>query len=238
MTLCYQQDPALPFSSPPETLDPQKPGILLELIRHLEQDFSMSLTLQSMPWKRCLLMLEAGEVDGAFAVIWSSERDKRYAFPKNSEGNVDSQKRFWRVKYPVFVRQDGELFWDGKDFRGLRYGLSAPVGYLAHQKLLKLGANYTHELDLELGLQLVSLGRLDGYIVEQNIGMQAVRKLKLDNVHTPFEEAFMFADLYIPLSKSLLRSRSQLAKTFWESLAIVRERYLDQLLRAYGLEDQ
>jgi hypothetical protein len=127
------------------------------------------------------LQLQSGQSDGIFAAIWQADRDVWGQFPGRDPDHqqaVDRNYRLWQVDYPIITRIDSPLQWNGQQFSGLQSGLSAPLGYIASQRLQALGVHAKVNQNAEKALQLVALGRLDGYVIERQIGNTLIRKLR------------------------------------------------------------
>ena len=61
------------------------PGVTVDVLREVAKKAGVSLDLQRMPWKRCILLLQKNQIDGAFEVSYKpcllytspSPRDQR-----------------------------------------------------------------------------------------------------------------------------------------------------------------
>lgn len=226
LTFCYENQDYLPFVRhiPDGSVSKGQNGVLPDLIIATAEQLGISIRFVSKPWKRCQVLLKAGEVDSIFAVIWQPEREAWGVFPKRS-GQPDERYRLWRVDYKIYTRKDTELSWDGVRFSGVKMGLSAPLGYVAEKKLEQLGVNSkTNFLPAE-GLKLVSKMRLDGYVLESSIGDYLVQSEGVRDEVAPLPHPFFYADWYLPFSHKLFNRYPQVVKRFWHELGNVRERH-------------
>ena len=135
LRICYESDDAMPFWTDAQQA---KPGLLVELIQAAAQQADLRLEFQRQPWKRCVMQLQSGQSDGIFAAIWQADRDVWGQFPGRDperQEAVDRDYRLWQVDYPIIISTDSLLQWNGQQFKGLQYGLSAPLGYIASQRL-------------------------------------------------------------------------------------------------------
>lgn len=232
INFCYEDQPYLPYLSDPSVRS-ENQGLLLDLIQTTVVKRKINVTFQRMPWKRCLKSLEDGGIDAAFALIWTPERDNLFAYPKTADGNVNSDFRLWRVTYDIFANNESNLGWDGINFTNINYGLSAPKGYVAWNQLKSAGVLYSKELNPDQGLALVSLDRLDGFIVEKLIGQETLKRLNITNVITPFEKPYMHSDWYVAFSKQKYAQDKQLVDSFWQHLMTVRLQNENNLINKY-----
>ena len=57
---------------------PENPGVAVEMIKLLESKIpNLKITLIRRPWKRCMLILKAGIVEGIFNANFKPERLNR-----------------------------------------------------------------------------------------------------------------------------------------------------------------
>ncbi len=233
LRICYEADNALPFWTDAEQANP---GLLIELIRSTAKQLDLRLEFQRQPWKRCVIQLQNGQSDGIVAAIWQADRDVWGQFPGRDpkhEQPVDRNYRLWQADYPIITRINSPLQWDGQQFSGVQHGLSAPLGYVASQRLQALGVLNTISLSPEKSLRLVSLGRLDGYAIERQIGNAHIRKLGLQSELTVLPIPLLQADWYLPLSHQFTRQHPQLAQSFWQALREQRQQQAKALTQRY-----
>lgn len=232
LRICYETEDAPPFIGDHQSATP---GLLLELVKSAAQQLDLPLEFQRQPWKRCILQLQSGQSDGIFAAIWQADRDAWGQFPGRDpqrELPVDRHYRLWQADYPIITRVGSPLQWDGQQFSGLQVGLSAPLGYIASQRLQALGVLKTSQ-SAEKALKLVELGRLDGYVVERQIGTTHIRQLGLQSKLTMLPIPLFHADWYLPLSHQFTRQHPELAQRFWQALGEQRQRQEAELSQRY-----
>jgi polar amino acid transport system substrate-binding protein len=241
LRICYETQDSRPFWPAMTDQDEAKPGLLLELIQSAAQQAGLRLELQRQPWKRCILQLEHGQSDGIFPAIWQSERDAWGQFPgRDTQRNtpVQRQYRLWQADYPIIARNGGTLSWNGERFSGTRNGLSAPLGYVASQRLEALGVLAKPSYSPETALKLITLERLDGYVLERQIARNHILTLGLQTQLMLLPKPLFAADWYLPLSHQYFRQHPELAQRFWQALAEQREARSAELSARYlSVED-
>lgn len=236
LRLCYQLEDYLPFTAPASSAQSPGPGILLELITAAAAQAELAIALQRKPWKRCILALQKGEVEGIFPAIWQEERDAWGQFPGRDRKRglpVQRQYRLWQVDYPIATRRDSPLEWDGQRFSHLQHGLSTPLGYLTQQRLAELGALASASYKAEKALQLVASGRLDGFVIERSISQALITQLQLQDQLQFLPVPLLEADWHLPLSQQFYLRHPELAERFWQALGQQREVREPELRQRY-----
>lgn len=233
LRICYESDDSMPFWTDAQQA---QPGLLVELVQAAAEQAELRLEFQRKPWKRCLMQLQNGQSDGIFAAIWQADRDTWGQFPGRDPQHdrpVDRDYRLWQADYPIITRIDSPLQWDGQQFSGLHYGLSAPLGYIASQRLQALGVLATASHSAEKALKLVTLGRLDGYVIERQIGNTHIHKLGLQPNLKVLPIPLLEADWYLPLSHRFTEQHPELAQRLWQALREQRQRQEAELSQRY-----
>lgn len=224
LVLCHEDKAFWPYLPDPAKPIEGKPGLLLDLIRNAAEDINLDVQFEAMPWKRCLANLETGKIDAAFAVIWTEGRDLKFRFPKpkrhteSSAFETDHSRALWFAEYPIFTKVGSDLLWDGERFSNVKYGLSGPPGYVVHKRLKDMGVLYESDLLPSRGLHLVSIDRLDGYVLERLIGSHILGRLQVSSVVTPFARNFMRSAWFLPVSNAFYEQQPNVAEALWDAL--------------------
>ena len=237
LTLCIEDTDNPPFyiASGGE----QKPGVLVEMTQLAAASLGQSLRIISHPWKRCIDKISKGEVDATLAAIWTPERDSWGAYPKLSrepQAQPDRALRLWRVQYPVFVPQSSNLGYNGQQFTGLKTGIGAPPGYIAWQRLKDQGALSEQVLLPTVGLRLVAMNRLDGYVVERNIGRYLLRTTGHEQQVKTLPTTYLEDDWFLVFSKQYQSANGALVQSLWQALGEIREQQGQAILARYMAE--
>ncbi|MEO4047200.1 transporter substrate-binding domain-containing protein [Pseudomonas sp. CAU 1711] len=229
-TLCVESADYPPFIHARGEIE--QAGLLPQMVQQAALANGTRVELLRQPWKRCIDNVRTGKVDALLALIWSPERDEWVAFPKRPErprDAPDSELRVWREEYRIFVPLQGTLRYDGKRFEGLRTGIGAPTGYVVWQRLKDAGVLSESVLKPQIGLRLVAMGRLDGYVSERSIGLHLLRSMGLRDQVALLPQVYHQDDSYLVFSHAFRRSQPQLTQAIWQSLRGIRERHAAQL---------
>lgn len=220
--ICYEQSEMLPYARGEGPEVPADPGVIPALLKQAGADARLDLVLYRRPWKRCLLDLEQGRAEGVFPLIWTAEREQWAAFPRLATGELDPRRYLWEGVYSIFVRHGTTLQWDGERFSQIKNGVAAPSGYVAQQTLNRLGVQGPQHLEVEKGLWLVAMDRLDGYVIDRHIGEHLIRKYGLNDSLTTLPLPLMSSKWYLAFSRSFVSGHPDNAQALWNALEKVR----------------
>lgn len=233
-TLCYEDQDYLPYlagNSDKPVLP--NPGVLVELTKMAFEKVGLSVNYIRRPWKRCMRMVQDNKVDGLFGVIYVPEREKIGNFPKKN-GKIDVNRRLMKVDYPLFINKSNPVGWNGKQFSDKQVKIGTPLGYATVNSLrTEQGIEPNVSFLPDMGLKLVEQGKLDGYIVEKNVGLSILKKQNMQNsviVHNP---PFKSHNLYLFLSHGFYHQHKKDAEAIWSHLATLRKTVLDGMMKKY-----
>ncbi len=92
----------------------QKPDLIK--LQEIANKHNIDLILKPLPWKRALLLLEKGKIDGVINASYKNNRAIYAHYPMN-DGKTDSSKRLNDGdSYYIYKNRDSSLVWDGKKF--------------------------------------------------------------------------------------------------------------------------
>jgi len=231
LKVCYESAGYYPYLT--NANSDENPGILLEIILAAAKKTELNLVLYRSSWKRCQTDLKRGHADGIFAAIWSLEREGWASFPKNKKSEVDDRRYLWKSIYKVHVSKDSKLTWNGKQFSQKDVKVAAPRGYIAYQMLEDLNVLPEVIYKASQGLKLVGKKRLDGYVIEEQIGKNLIRKNGLTKQVVSIENNFFEALWYLPLSKSFYKKNPKVAEKFFTAINESRIKLRIDLIKKY-----
>lgn len=231
--ICYEQTFQPPhyfgYTEMPET----NPGLQVELVKRAVKQSGFSPSFYRSSWKRCIADLKSGQADALFALIWTKDRSRWAHFPLREDGQVDPNKRLWTGSYQVYVRHNSPLSWDGKQLKGLHFGIGAPLGYFSHQRLAQLDALSPINVGHHDGLTLVANKRMDGYVIDSSVAEVVLRQLQLETQLKSLLPALVEHPWYLVFSADFYQQQPHSAETIWNALAQVRENQGEDLMQYY-----
>lgn len=151
--------------------DGQLIGVCVEAARRAFSAMGLALKVEPpLPWARCQLMVETGEVDVNLCAF-ANEKRREYA--------VIVAPAIGSNQAALIVRRDSSLIYKSwADLQGLRIGMGRGVSFgseldtfLAQHTRLDIALSEAHNL------QKLNLGRLDAVITARLAGQQLIRSM-------------------------------------------------------------
>ncbi|MEC8428573.1 MAG: transporter substrate-binding domain-containing protein [Pseudomonadota bacterium] len=227
--LCKDENPYAPHIYNGSYVEQGKPGFLVELISTTAARMNLKVEYTRLPWKRCMTQVKANQYDGLFAIIKTPERQTWAEFPRQQEVML------WPAQYLVFTGNNSTVQWNGENFSGLTHGISAPLGFVVTDKLRALDALPEYHISLKKGLLMTARNRLNGYVVEEQIGWTTARIMGLEQQLRTLTPVFYTSEWHLAFSKDFYRDNTELAQELWHELNIERQNTDSPLLRKYQL---
>ncbi len=224
LRLCSEYEEYVPSVLYPKG-DGSEGESIAQRVEKAAKRIGLEITISRHPWKRCMKLVEQGDVDGLFPIIATNSREERYRFPQDGQGYL------LRVDYPLFVLRGGAF--DRDDTKTLlvgqqglnddlyrllkQKGLAAPYGYVMRQRLMAAGFQGPDSIEPRLGLRQVREGKLDGYAIEREIGLTLLRLSGIDNV-VPTRYPLERATWHVAFNRDFYRINREAVDKFWLAL--------------------
>lgn len=202
-----------------------RPGLNAIMVRLLGEHLGVGIDIERQPWRRCLVSLRDGLVDGAFKSSFSAERQSFGHFPLTRDGKPDLQRRMLDESYHLYRRKGSRVQWDGR----LLFGLEGPVGAQAGFSIVEQLRAAGHAVDdgtkvpeailIKLRLQRIGAAALQtqqgDFLLEQQPELgELIERVGPPLVSKPY---------FLMLSPQLLARDPLLAERIWDAVAVVRE---------------
>lgn len=143
-------------------------GILWDISRDVLTNLGYEVTLEFVPWKRALRMVEEGKRDGVIGIGFNNDRALRYRFPEES--------LLLSETVVVSRREDGFIYSGPGSLAGKAVGISPGYAYSADirdatdfRKIAMPG--------IGSGLGMLLLGRIDVMLSNRYVVMNEAERL-------------------------------------------------------------
>ncbi|MEH6401929.1 MAG: hypothetical protein V7750_01060 [Sneathiella sp.] len=233
--VCHERQPFPPyFTMTMNNAVEDVVGVLPDILTQALRAAGVTPKYVGFPWKRCLELLKQNKIDGTFPSIYLKKRDVLGRYPMD-QGKEDRSRSLANVEYSVFTARDNPVQWDGSFAGNKDPIIGAPLGYVVVQSLMKkhnIKAN-TQFLALR-GLQLVALGRLNGYVVEKLGGERLLRlegvEDKVVALQPPFEKHYW----HLMISHKFYNDFPEQAEDIWDQVKLQRIQNFNKLVKTHS----
>lgn len=196
-------------------------GVAYDIIHQTALRLNIKITMVRYPWKRCLLLLKGGQVDGVMGASYIPERTAFGHYPLNPSGDIDYRRIIYANKYWLYTNNT-EVTWDGINLH-IPAGSSAGtgLGYSSVKLLQKLKVPVKEEYQpssLVASLMAKNTAVIAGYAnqIEPHFDIyknstsnfNPVRKLPIPLNHDM---------IFLLLSKAFYKSQKDLAEDIWNT---------------------
>lgn len=203
-------------------------GYVIQLLKLADDELSaIDFNLKGLPWKRCLEELETGTIDGCFSTTYSSEREEKGLYPRNSAGELDSSRSLFKSTYSLMVPSalKPNLKINGLKIEG--WNMKYRIGYNLHwtigTDLEPLGYNLESAPSIDANKMKLLNGRIKG-LADLTSRLEVLKKsgeMQGFEILTP---PLTEKEFFLILSRSLEKKRPQLADKIWNKIYEIKNR--------------
>lgn len=234
LNFCYEDKQLLPYYTGEALLIPPKPGATIEHLQSaVRQVPGLSLSLQRLPWLRCLQQLETGKVDAVVAT-YSAKRNKFAVYPKLPDGKLDPNRAMSTHATCLAHKSDNNISAKIQN-KVAQLTVSRPLGYATPD--FPPAVTVINVRSQQQAVELVVSGRVDATTtlcqVNNIVGADSfITQQKLTILYPPLYHTTG----YLIFSDAFYKQQPVLANALWQALGntIVPQQYFDYL--NYGAE--
>lgn len=199
-------------------IDPDKPSLIVEMLRMVSQRTGIAIEFQRVPWQRGLYMIETGQADAIFASSFTTDRLRYGAYPMK-DGQVDPRRKIYQMTYSLFVRRDSTVGWTGTEITGLNKPVGITQNFAIEPDLKAMGVPLESEVNTISNLRKLAHGRIDAYAELETLAEAAIKAAPeefRDIVKLPLP--LRTKPYYLMFSKALTTTRPDIAERVWDSI--------------------
>lgn len=195
------------------------PGIEIEMYRAIAEKMGLTLELKRLPWKRALLMLEHGQIDGLFPSSFKPERARIGQYPM-AQNSIDPSRRSRTNGYHLYKLKESDIAWDGNTFKNLNgQSLAAHQGWAIVSDLKDMKIEVVEIPAHSKAPDLLLYKRVAGFIALETVFDAYIKQHPLATgeivkVFPPVKEK----SYYLLFSKQLYQKHPELAERFWDEI--------------------
>ncbi|MCP4344319.1 MAG: transporter substrate-binding domain-containing protein [Desulfobacterales bacterium] len=234
IVLAYENREQPPYYYGNTTRIPSSPGIAVDIVTQIEKRISgLKINLVRYPWKRCLLHLQKGEVDGLFKATFKRERTKTGRYPMR-DGKIDPERKIAVMSNSLYKLRQSAIGWDGINFSKVNGYICAPRGYII-TSILKEKNIQVVESDSSMSclkqviLKRVAAGALQTVTGDALLKTHPERFKQLEKVSPPLSTK----PQYLMLSHQFVNKYPEMAERIWNAIAMIRKEDLEEITLQY-----
>ncbi len=232
--LCHEDKEYPPYLTN-SVQNTQPEGLVIDVLSGAAKHANTPIAFVARPWKRCKQGVKNGTYDGLFVMLRTPKRTEQFAYPTNEQHYLN------KVDYVILYKKgsplhraesNGKLFNEQGQFnfnyykRIQEFGLQAPTGYVLHQFLKQHNVAANDNYDLDLGINQVANGRLDGYVVEKRAGLKRVEALNKQGIVISSQGVLKHTYWYVPFNRDFYNKNKDDVARFWHHMQLSREQIL------------
>ena len=222
--LCFENTSNPPFYYGENLVLEQHPGVTIDVLREVARKAGVSLDLQRMPWKRCILLLQKNQIDGAFEVSYKPKREGYAVYPK-LEGALDQQRYLHSLSYYLYSLDQSDVQWNGSRVENITSTLVGVSGYSIIGDLRAEGYPVLEGVSQKANLEMLLRGRVDGLaqigsMTDSIINSARSGKFAKVKKHPIPLRSKLY---YLVFSKQFMSVNRPLAEQLWDELANLRQ---------------
>jgi polar amino acid transport system substrate-binding protein len=205
--------------------DQDKPGIEIELYQLVASKLNISIKFVRLPWKRALIQLKQGKIDGLFPANFQKKRMQIGAFPMEND-QIISSLNVRKSIYHLYKHEESSLFWDGVTVKGVDIDspVYAPLGWLIVDDMTQMGVPVEGIHDMSRAFKLLAANRIAGVVCPDTVAdfyMDAAPENYLDIVKLdpPIKEKLY----YLMLSHPFVQQYPELANKIWKTITEIKD---------------
>jgi len=220
--IAYQNTDNYPFQTQnSQVTNWKKPGVLLEMLKIVEKKMNIKIQFIRYPWKRALIELKQGKIQGVFSASYKPKRLEYGHYPKNGD-EIDLNRRTHYNSYSLYKRASSNISWNGKVLKNLTRDICAEREYSIVDDLKKMGFNVYEVSYSSKCMELLYNNRVDAFATLELAGDALLKQSKYKNI-VKVIPALKTKAYYLMLSHQFVDKHPTLSEQIWNTIQIVRD---------------
>ncbi|WP_164880803.1 substrate-binding periplasmic protein [Aestuariirhabdus litorea] len=235
ITLVYEVKANPPFYlGNGTTIDWEKPGITLEMLKLLESRLKLEIQFIRRPWARGLEEVRTNRVDGIFHSSFQWQRMVIGRYPMNN-GWPDADRKIMSQSYHFYTTEGSPLQWDGSRLSQLNGAVGAVIEYAIIRDLEEMNIPVEVSTSQEGNLRKLVAGRIAAIAdIETMTDYQLQAHPEEFKSIVKLEPAIRTKPYYLVLSHRFVEENPALAEAIWNEIKVIRtSEHFDRIARKY-----
>lgn len=216
--ICYEDAENIPWN----TADGQ--GLNNKLVLWAAAQSGMRVEMTALPWKRCLVDVAGGRMDGAVGASFTDERASFAVYPTTALGKPDPARRIRMDGYSLYRLKGNPADWDGRHFVHLSDPISAQLGYAIVGDLKAMGVAVEESSgDAAQHMRKLTQGHVPLVALLSYEGDALLQDPEFADRVERIQTAFSRKPYFVIFSKPYYDKNKKAVDDLWAAVAVVRE---------------
>ena len=232
--MCYEDRQLLPyFAGEGKQVPKESPGVSIEILQILDMEQpEITISFRREPWKRCLVLLEVGDISGVIA-SYKVSRHKIGKYPMVGD-TPDESRAFEITRYCLYTKTNSNFIWNGVSFESkVALPIAIPLGYSIADLFKTNDIQITDVNSSDRGFFLLKHERVSGTATLCESGSQIL---------TQNEEYFDIKENKIPLrtkgsylliSHQFYEQHPNISQQLWTNIVSINQRIYQEIYQRY-----
>jgi polar amino acid transport system substrate-binding protein len=218
--LCYEDVSVFPWITGDDK------GLVITELHIVEKMLNLRFKLIRLPWKRCQIEAQAGNLDGLIAASFNKDRAVWGVYPTDDDNTIEREYRLHTDSFFVFIRKDSNIKWENNHFENLgKNQVGVQLGYSVGSDLKDAGypihASFTtaHDILKELDFNAINVAVLQNHETTITLNEHPILKKNIVRLGQPFK----IADQYLLFTRPFYTQNKELSRKIWHAIAQARK---------------
>lgn len=224
VTLCFENASNPPFYYGEDMVLDVHPGLTIDVLLEVAKTAGITLQLERMPWKRCILLLQKNQIDGAFEVSYKPKRENYAVYPRRN-GALDQQRYLHSLSYYLYTLDNSPVTWSGGRIENISSSLVGVAGYSIVGDLRSEGYPVLEGVSQKANLEMLLRERVDGLAQIGTMTDSIINSASADKFSVVKKHAMPLRSklYYLVFGKQFMADNKDLAEKLWSELANLRQ---------------
>lgn len=201
-------------------------GASVVLVEMAAAKAGVRLTIEGMPWRRCLALVERGLMAGVLGASYTDERARYAVYPmtRGAHPVPDEARRVSTDEYSLYRAIGADISWNGKAFSNAR-------GLIGYQTSFSIGADlkrwgvaaFDGSKSPDVILRRVVMGTLQGAALQTATGDALLNNPEFAGKIERVTPSFGPRHYFLMFGKIYYSQNEREANALWEAIEAVRK---------------
>ena len=227
----YADEELFPYAMGDGDIQPEPPGIYIEIINRAAKELGITIKYQRLPTKRAQEFLKVGEINGYFSLSYTKERLELGSYPMKN-GNIDGTRRLGTLSYYLYKLEKSPVDYDGKTIKNAKMAIGANLGYSIIADIKKMGFSVEEAKTIDLNLKKLQADRICAFAGQDVATDEHIKTGKYGNI-VKIPIPLTSKDYFFMFSNQYMEKHSESAEKFWTKIGELRDKMTAELAVKY-----